>query len=78
MLSIKLDIATRLDRSILGVNVQSIDEGMINVYTLGMISLEKSQTAEYIKEELLNCLREFNIIQSIRSIRAEPIMEQTF
>lgn len=60
ILSLKIDGATRLDKSILGINVQFIsDESTHVVKTLAMIELTESHTANYLKKKVL---RFFNIL----------------
>jgi len=52
ILSLKIDGATRLDKSILGINVQFIsDESTHVVKTLAMIELTESHTANYLKKK---------------------------
>lgn len=61
MISIKMDTATILERSVLGVNIQLIDHDKINIYTLAMKELTTRHTGENLKEELENILTEFEI-----------------
>lgn len=61
MLSLKLDIATRCDRAILGVNVQYILNDKIQLRTLAMFEMKERHTAEYIKKNLLQILKCYDI-----------------
>lgn len=59
-ISLKIDVATRFFRSILGINVQFFHNGKIVLYTLGMIELKKHHTAEYIKAKLIEVLSRYD------------------
>jgi hypothetical protein len=63
LVSIKLDIASRMNRSVLGVNVQFFCQSRkkIIVRTLGIIELRRSHTAVYLKSELKQILNTFSI-----------------
>lgn len=61
LISLKVDIATRANRSILGINIQYINNFKICIHTIGMIQLSKKHSAEVLLEEILQCLREYNI-----------------
>jgi hypothetical protein len=58
---LKMDIATRLNKSCLGVNAQFIREDKIIIRTLGIITLEETHTAENIKKEMENLLKIFKL-----------------
>lgn len=59
--SLKMDTATRSDRSVLGVNVQIIKNNKILIYTLAMIEIKRRHTAENLKQEVEIVLGHFNI-----------------
>lgn len=63
MVSLKLDIGSRFDKSVLGVNIQfySKVECKIVVRTLGMIELEGKHTAQALEKEILNLLKLYGI-----------------
>nr|XP_029715867.1 uncharacterized protein LOC115259432 [Aedes albopictus] len=61
MLSLKMDLASRKGRSVLGINAQIIDNGKITVYTLGMIERFERNTAESLRAEILLLLKKFNV-----------------
>jgi bifunctional polynucleotide phosphatase/kinase len=44
LVSIKMDCATRLDRALLGINLQFNQKGKIQLYTLAIIEVKKSHT----------------------------------
>lgn len=56
-----MDTACRLDRAVLGVNIQFIEKKGIVIYTLGVIELKKRHTAQYLKEEVEKMLEDFSI-----------------
>lgn len=57
LICLKMDIASRHGRSVLGVNCQIINDGKIEIFTLGMITLEKRHTAANLKTEVLDILK---------------------
>ncbi|XP_065365489.1 uncharacterized protein LOC135958514 [Calliphora vicina] len=61
IISLKMDSATRHDRSMFGVNAQIIDKGKVEVFTLSMKEICVPQTAVNLKLEVEEVLREFNI-----------------
>lgn len=61
MICLKMDIATRHDRSILGINIQLISHGQIYIYSLSMKELTGRHTAHNLKEEVETVLEEYNI-----------------
>lgn len=61
LISLKIDSATRFDRSILGINIQYIKNKSICIKTLAMKELKQSHTGEYIKTITLSVLNEFGI-----------------
>ncbi|GFQ82084.1 zinc finger BED domain-containing protein 4 [Trichonephila clavata] len=72
VISLKIDIATRLNRSILGINAQLIIGGRINLFTLGMTELKDKHTGIYIKNMVEKVLEKYNIdIQQIYSITTD-------
>ncbi|XP_075157603.1 uncharacterized protein LOC142230866 [Haematobia irritans] len=61
LISLKIDAATCMDRSILGVNVQYIKCNTICIKTLAMKELKERHTGEYIKSVTVDILKEYNI-----------------
>lgn len=89
MISFKIDVASRQDKHILGVNIQYIRDFKVFINTIGkffkrvslkiiktfqwlnkrfvvtintgMIQLNKRHTAQYLKDEVMKCLAEYNI-----------------
>jgi len=49
---LKIDCVTRLNRSILGINCQYINDGKIKIVTLGMAELLDRHTGDYLKQEV--------------------------
>ncbi|XP_018405103.1 PREDICTED: uncharacterized protein LOC108781587 [Cyphomyrmex costatus] len=64
MVSLKMDTATRLERAVLGINVQIIRHNKIQIYSLAIKELSGKHTAANLKEELENVLKEFEIKKS--------------
>lgn len=61
VLSLKMDSATRNERSVLGINIQLIVDGKIEIYTLSIREMQTSQTAQNLKDHLQEVLNEFGI-----------------
>lgn len=61
MMCLKIDVATRMDKSILGINIQYVKESKIYINTIGMVQLKRRHTSHFLKGEIINCLKEFNI-----------------
>lgn len=61
LISLKMDTATRLDRAILGINVQYVQDGKLVLQTLAMKELFDRHTAEYLKSEVLEVLSIYGI-----------------
>lgn len=74
MVALKIDTATRLGRSILGVNIQfySMSLDKIIVRTLGIIEIKKKHTSQNINLMIGNILDDYNIDKrSISSITCD-------
>ncbi|KAH8338300.1 hypothetical protein KR074_005462 [Drosophila pseudoananassae] len=65
LVSLKIDVATRMDKAILGVNLQMIHSSMskaeIVIKTLGMIQLRHSHTGKYIQEKIMEIINDYGI-----------------
>lgn len=61
LLSIKIDAVTRQCRSLLGINVQYILNEEIVIKTLAIKELQERHTGYYIKNVILDVLKEYNI-----------------
>lgn len=71
-LSVQLDIATRLGRSILSIDVQYIANKKHNIVNIGMIELKESHTGEHLSKLYRNCLERYAIIkQQVMSISGD-------
>lgn len=87
-ISLMLDIASRYNRSVLGISIAYMYEGTIAVYTIGMHVLRFSSTATNIVGEIKECLTEYGItlkqIVSVTSdnganmIRSTALLEQSY
>ncbi|CAK9297482.1 unnamed protein product [Gordionus sp. m RMFG-2023] len=64
LISLKIDTATRFQKSVLGVNAQFIMDDKIEIRTLGMLEIVKAHTASNLKEEIDNLLKQYNICLS--------------
>lgn len=72
IISLKFDIASKHNKSILGINIQFIKDDQLKIVTIGMRELEKSHTSEYICTVLMETLEEFGIsISQIYSITTD-------
>lgn len=65
LVALKIDVASRMDRSILGVNLQLIDPKLekaeISIKTLGMVHVSHSHTGMYIKEKICDIIHEYDM-----------------
>lgn len=65
LVSLKIDVATRMGKAILGVNLQMINASLskteIVVKTLGMIQLADAHTGMYMKDKILQILHDYEI-----------------
>lgn len=61
LISVSMDIATKNNRCILGINIQYMLNGRIVVRTLEMIRLDMSHTAKHLADVLKSVLGKFNI-----------------
>jgi len=53
LICLKIDGVTRLDRCILGINCQFLNDGKIKILTLGLIQLLDKHTGSYLKEMVI-------------------------
>lgn len=64
LISLKVDCVTRLNRSIIGVNIQYFKDEKLNIKTIGMTELFNRHTSEYLKQvvspTLINSLQHIN------------------
>jgi hypothetical protein len=61
LVSVKVDGASRLDRSVLGVNIQYINDGKIVLRTLAVRELFEKHTSSHLRDVILDILKEFDI-----------------
>lgn len=59
--AVMADSATKHDLSILGINIQYIYEGQLRIRSVAMRSLNVPQTAENLKNEIVECLQAYGI-----------------
>ncbi|KAL7724996.1 hypothetical protein ACLKA6_013635 [Drosophila palustris] len=64
LISLKLDIASRHSRGILGVNAQFYEHEAIKIVTLGIIELNKKHTGANLSAEIENILQEFGLMKN--------------
>lgn len=60
-ISVQLDMASRLGRSVFGIDVQYIDNSNVIIHNIGMMVLDKTHTAENILESYRMCLQRYDI-----------------
>lgn len=61
LFSLKIDCATRIDRAVLGINAQYIENGKIVVQTLAMKELHERHTAQYIELQIQDVLARYEL-----------------
>lgn len=61
LISIKVDAATRLNRSFLGINAQYMMDGVVCLRTLACRELLESHTGVYLKTVIMEVLEEYGI-----------------
>lgn len=61
VLSLLLDIGSKNRQSILGIGIQFMHDDVVYNKSIGMIPLKKSHTADYIVQELKECLKLYHI-----------------
>ncbi|KAH9383985.1 hypothetical protein HPB48_025962 [Haemaphysalis longicornis] len=61
LISLKVDCVTRMDRSMLGVNLQFVSDGKIVLRTLAIKELKEGHTAGYLQSILLEVLAAYNV-----------------
>lgn len=72
MVAVMLDIASRYNRAVLGVNIAYFHAGHIQIKTIGMHVLHYSHTAAHIKDTLVQNLLDFNIrLEQILSVTTD-------
>ncbi|XP_046389430.1 uncharacterized protein LOC124158293 [Ischnura elegans] len=72
LICLKLDCATRLERSVIGINIQFIMEGKIILRNLCVKQLYCAHTAENLKTEIKNVLHTYGIsLKQIYSITTD-------
>lgn len=64
LVSLKTDTVTRMDRHLLGVNIQFIQDGQIRLRNLAIKEIFDSHTGENLKKELDEVLKEFGLTLS--------------
>lgn len=70
--SIQLDIAPRLGRSIFGINVQYPHNKKLNMHSIGMLELKQAHTGKYLSKVYRECLEKHDIIkQQVISISGD-------
>ncbi|KAG0437735.1 hypothetical protein HPB47_017308, partial [Ixodes persulcatus] len=61
LISLKVDCVTRMDRSMLGVNLQFVSDGKIVLRTFAIKELKEGHTASYLQSILLEVLAAYNV-----------------
>lgn len=71
-LSIMMDIGSKNNESFLGINTQYNSCGEIFIHTLGVIKLDKTHTAKYVVDKLIECLNsyEYSVNEIVASVTA--------
>lgn len=78
---ILMDIGSKNNKALLGISCQTMIDDEIVIYSLGVIPLDSSHTAGYIKEKLTNCLEHFDLpckfVVSITTDNAKNMLATT-
>ena len=61
LISLKVDGATCLGRSFLGINIQFMKDGKIHIRTLGVVELSERHSAEYLKNVITHTCSTYGI-----------------
>lgn len=61
LLSLMVDIVTKNNRSVLGVSLQYVFDAKLRIRSIGMVDLNKSHTAIYLKDVIINLLKRYDI-----------------
>lgn len=61
LVGLMLDIASKNNRSVIGIGVQYRHEGATQIHSLGIIALNELHTADYITRMVKDCLRVFEV-----------------
>ena len=69
VVSLKADVVTCRDRSILGVNLQFISDGKIQLRTLAMKKLKENQSGFYLKSVLDEVIEQYTVIPHFTNSR---------
>lgn len=59
--SLMADVGTKNRKDILGIALQYIIDGRVIIRSIGMLELTASHTGKYIKDEIVTCLKVFDI-----------------
>lgn len=71
-ISLKIDSASRLGRSVIGINAQYICNGKIHLRTLAMYEVDDRQTANYIKNVIIEVIQSYDInINQVYSVTSD-------
>lgn len=60
-ISIMADIGTKNNKSFLGIDIQSVINGVVVCRSIGMVHLQKRHTSDYLLEVLNDCLKKYAI-----------------
>ncbi|CAD7005779.1 unnamed protein product [Ceratitis capitata] len=69
LFSLKIDVSTNQDITLIGINVQYIKDRSVHIKSLGIKQLQANYTSEYVKSLIMEVLNEYTInIREILSI----------
>ena len=79
LFSLKIDIASRLDRSVLGINAQFIDGDSLKIRTLAVAEFSRSHSSSNIRQKIIEVLSKFDLnanqVYSITTNNARNIVK---
>lgn len=59
--SIQIDLASRLGRSVFGIDVQYVEKSNIIIHNIGMVVMDKAHTSDNLLQIYRKCLNRYNI-----------------
>ena len=72
MISIKIDSASRLGKSVIGINAQYIRNGKIILRTLEIREVDDHLTENYIKNVIIDVIQSYNLeVNQIYSVTSD-------
>lgn len=72
LLCLSIDVANRMKENVATINVHLMERYRIMTYTLGVVELKSKFRSHFLKDEILKCLREYDIeLKQVYSITGD-------